>query len=230
MRRIAWLAALVLAACTVSDSSDQPRSASVPPAGPAPVGPAVPQAGAPLPTADSAMGTLPGDPAAAADSGVAVADMRLEVDTRARELHVYRGGQRVETHSVAVGSAEWPTQPGEWSVRQVVFNPEWIPPDESWAEQRERRAPGDPKNPLGRAQLIYDPPRTIHGTNEPQSIGQAVSHGSIRLPNSVILELAREAMAAAGVERDDAWYRQVQQNRTEKVIVDLPKRIPIRVF
>jgi lipoprotein-anchoring transpeptidase ErfK/SrfK len=136
----------------------------------------------------------------------------------------------VSTHSVAVGSAEWPTRTGEWRVKQVVFNPEWVPPDESWAEQREPRQPGDPKNPLGRAQLIYDPPRTIHGTNEPQSIGQAVSHGSIRLPNSVVVELAREAMRAAGVEKDEAWYRAVQQDRTRKEIVDLPRQIPIRVY
>jgi lipoprotein-anchoring transpeptidase ErfK/SrfK len=156
--------------------------------------------------------------------------MRLEVDTQKRELHVFRGDQRVATHSVAVGSPEWPTKTGEWRVRQVVFNPEWVPPDESWAEQREPRQPGDPKNPLGRAQLIYDPPRTIHGTNDPQSIGQAVSHGSIRLPNSVIVELAREAMRAAGVEKDEAWYRGVRQERTRKEIVDLPRQIPIRVY
>jgi len=228
MRRHGWIAAaLLLAACTVSDSSETRPPASMPPVGPVPVTAATPVLPAPdsagVSTADSAAGALTGD-------SVALADMRLEVDTRRRELHVFRGDQRVSTHSVAVGSAEWPTRTGEWRVRQVVFNPEWVPPDESWAEQREPRQPGDPKNPLGRAQLIYDPPRTIHGTNEPQSIGQAVSHGSIRLPNSVVVELAREAMRAAGVEKDEAWYRAVQQDRTRKEIVDLPRQIPIRVY
>jgi lipoprotein-anchoring transpeptidase ErfK/SrfK len=218
MRSHGWIAALLLAACTVSDSSETRAPSSIPPAGPAPIASATPES-----TADSAAGAIAGD-------SVALADMRLEVDTQKRELHVFRGDQRVATHSVAVGSPEWPTKTGEWRVRQVVFNPEWVPPDESWAEQREPRQPGDPKNPLGRAQLIYDPPRTIHGTNDPQSIGQAVSHGSIRLPNSVIVELAREAMRAAGVEKDEAWYRGVQQERTRKEIVDLPRQIPIRVY
>jgi hypothetical protein len=113
---------------------------------------------------------------------------------------------------------------------QVVFNPAWVPPDESWAEQREPREPGDPKNPLGRAQLIYDPPRTVHGTNEPASIGKAVSHGSIRMRNADITRLARELMDATGAGKDSAWYRRAETERTVKQIVDLPRVVPIRVF
>ena len=36
-------------------------------------------------------------------------------------------------------------------------------------------------------------------------------------------------MEVTGVKKDEAWYRQVQQNRTEKVAVDLPQRVAIRV-
>ena len=156
--------------------------------------------------------------------------MRLEVDLNARQLYVYKGGQRVASHPVAIGSAKWPTQTGEWTVKQVVFNPEWIPPDESWAEQREPRKPGDPKNPLGRAQLVYDPPRSIHGTNEPSSIGKPVSHGSIRLTNQVIVALARDVMAAGGASKDEAWFQAARTNRSKKQVVDLPNPIAIKVF
>jgi lipoprotein-anchoring transpeptidase ErfK/SrfK len=159
----------------------------------------------------------------------ATADMRIEVDVNARQLKVFRGGQQVATHSVAVGSEKWPTQTGEWTIKQVVFNPDWVPPDESWAEEREPRESGDPKNPLGRAQLVYDAPRSIHGTNVPGSIGKPVSHGSIRLPNDVILALARDVMEAGGAAKDDSWYRQAQQNRRQKQVVDLPRPVPIRV-
>jgi lipoprotein-anchoring transpeptidase ErfK/SrfK len=184
--------------------------------------------------------TAPDTTAAAASSSTTPTDttakagdpngMRLEVDLNARKLYVYKGTERVATHPVAVGSKEWPTQTGEWNVKQVVFNPEWIPPDESWAEEREPRKPGDPKNPLGRAQLVYDPPRTIHGTDVPSSIGKPVSHGSIRLANDVIVPLARQVMEAGGVTKDDAWFKAAAANRTEKQIVDLPHPIPIKVF
>lgn len=113
---------------------------------------------------------------------------------------------------------------------QVVWNPEWIPPDESWAEERHPRKPGDPANPLGEAQLVYDPPRTIHGTNDPASVGKPVSHGSIRMTNEVVKQLARQLMEATGAGKDEAWYQEAQTNRTEKRIVDLPQLVPIRVY
>jgi len=156
--------------------------------------------------------------------------MRIEVDLTKRQLTVYKGNQVAETHPVAVGSKEWPTQTGEWTIKQVIYNPEWIPPDETWAEERDPRNPGDPKNPLGMAQLVYDPPRTIHGTDAPSSIGKAVSHGSIRMRNEDIVKLGQEVMAAGGAAKDDAWVQQARRNRTEKQVVDLPHPIPIRVF
>jgi lipoprotein-anchoring transpeptidase ErfK/SrfK len=190
---------------------------------------------APAETDRAADSTRPSDSAGSAQSSAPAPvlpppDMQIEVDLNARQLYVVRGGSRVATHPVAVGSKEWPTQPGEWKIVQAVWNPEWTPPDESWAEEREPRKPGDPKNPLGRIQMVYDPPRSIHGTNQPTSIGKAVSHGSIRVTNEVGVQLARMVMEAGGAPKDDAWVTQAQTNRTEKQIVDLPTPIPIRVY
>jgi lipoprotein-anchoring transpeptidase ErfK/SrfK len=160
-----------------------------------------------------------------------LASTRIEVDVAKKQLYVFDGDKRVGSYRVAVGSKDWPTQTGEWSITQVVWNPEWIPPeDESWAKEEKPKKPGEADNPLGRAQLIYDPPRTIHGTNDPASIGKAVSHGSIRMANADVTRLARQLMDVTGVQKDEAWYRQVQQNRTEKVAVDLPQRVAIRVY
>jgi lipoprotein-anchoring transpeptidase ErfK/SrfK len=174
--------------------------------------------------ADSAV-----DPARVPPERRPLADMRLQVDVKARRLYVYRGETRTATHPVGVGSSEWPTATGNWVVSQVVWNPEWVPPEESWAAGRERKAPGARDNPLGRVQLVYDPPRTIHGTNEPASVGKAVSHGSIRMRDETIARLARDVMEAAGVGEDAAWHRRVQENRTEKRVVDLPRVVPIEV-
>lgn len=209
------LPALILIAGTAcSTSSDKPADTATPAAASA----------NPVPTVDTS--AMPARDSTPADPN----GMRLEVDINARKLYVYKGTERVETHPVAVGSKEWPTQTGEWNVKQVVFNPEWVPPDESWAEERQPRKPGDPKNPLGHAQLVYDAPRSIHGTNVPSSIGKPVSHGSIRMANEEIVALAREVLAAGGAPKDDAWIKAAQTNRTEKQIVDLPRPVPIKVF
>jgi lipoprotein-anchoring transpeptidase ErfK/SrfK len=224
--KITLAATIALAsACVVSDK-DRSASADSTTATTAATTPAIP-----APATTTTPGTAPMDSAATAGAQTApVSDMRLEVDLKARKLRVYKGQDSVASYSVAVGSTKWPTQTGEWKISQVVWNPAWVPPDESWAEQKDPRDPGDPKNPLGRAQLVYDPPRTIHGTNEPASIGKAVSHGSIRMRNEDIVKLAKQLMESAGVAKDEAWYQERAQKRTQKEVVDLPGGIPIKVF
>jgi lipoprotein-anchoring transpeptidase ErfK/SrfK len=157
-------------------------------------------------------------------------DLRLEVNVAERELYVYRNDQRIATHPVAVGTREWPTRTGEWTINQVVFNPRWTPPkEEEWAKDEEVSEPGDPENPLGVAQLVYDAPRSIHGTNEPESLGKAESHGSIRIANDVARQLARQVMEAGGAQRDESFFQQVRENRKERVEVAIPNPIPISV-
>jgi hypothetical protein len=157
-------------------------------------------------------------------------DLRLEVNLAERELYVYRKDERIATHPVAVGSKEWPTPTGEWTIGQVVWNPRWIPPkEEKWAEDEEVKEPGDAENPLGRAQLVYRAPNSIHGTNEPSSLGKAVSHGSIRVSNTVAMRLARQVMEAGGAGKDERWYQEARENRKERREVLLPNPIPIRV-
>jgi len=214
----AALAAMMLAlgGCVVQDKTDDDQAAS----GGATVTQQQPPAGQPAATPAPA-------PAAPA---LPPPDLRLEVNVAERELYVYRNDQRIATHPVAVGMSEWPTRTGEWTIGQVVWNPRWTPPqDEEWAKDEEVKEPGAADNPLGHAQLVYDAPRSIHGTNEPESLGKAESHGSIRIANSVAVQLARMVMEAGGAGKDEAWYQNVRSNRKERVEVAIPNPIPIRV-
>lgn len=157
-------------------------------------------------------------------------DLELEVNLAQRRLNVYKGGAVVGSHPVAVGSAEWPTPTGEWTISQVVFNPRWVPPkDESWAKDEKIAEPGAPDNPLGVVQLVYSPPNTIHGTNEPATLGKAVSHGSIRVSNEVGVEVAKMVMQAGGAQKDDQWVQDALSRPTERQEVSIPNPIPIRV-
>lgn len=152
--------------------------------------------------------------------------LRLEVNLAQRELYVYRRGERVAAYPVAVGSREWPTPTGEWTIGQIIWNPRWIPPrDESWAEDEEVSEPGAPGNPLGRAQLVYRAPNSIHGTTEPGSLGKAVSHGSIRVSNRVALRLARQLTRAGGAGKSEEWYDRAEAERRVRREVLLPNPI-----
>lgn len=172
---------------------------------------------------------MPADSAALPPQAAGVANLRLVIDVSERELRVYEDGELVETHPVAVGRAEYPTPTGDYSITQVVWNPEWIPPDSPWAEEEDSAAPGDPDNPLGRAQLVFDLPYSIHGTDDVASLGKAESHGSVRVSNRVVVDLARRAMEAGGAPRPQAFYDEVRRRRTEKRVVDLPQPVPLEI-
>jgi hypothetical protein len=182
-------------------------------------------------TSDEQAATSPTQQPAASPAPPPPPELRLEVNLAQRKLFVYRNDQQIASHPVAVGSKEWPTPTGEWTIGQVIFNPRWVPPkEESWAEDEEIAEPGDPDNPLGVVQLVYSPPNSIHGTNEPASLGKAVSHGSIRISNEAGVEVAKQIMQAGGANKDDAFVQQALANRTQRVDVDIPNEIPIRVI
>lgn len=159
-------------------------------------------------------------------------DIRVEVDIAARRVRVLdANSDTLAQHRIAVGSKEWPTRPGDWAITQVVLNPEWTPPkDESWAKNEKVSPPGSPANPLGRAQLVYDLPRSIHGTNAPSSIGKAVTHGSIRATNAAVLAMAQLLLERTGVEGASEIIQGAKRDRTTKRVIDLPRVVPIRVY
>lgn len=157
-------------------------------------------------------------------------DLRFLVDISDRKLRLMQGEREVGEHDVAVGSEEWPTPTGSWRIHRVDINPEWVPPpDEEWAKDEERAAPGAPDNPMGRARLVYRMPNTIHGTDETESLGKAVSHGSIRVANPVVLQLAEMLLKAGGAWEGPEWFRNMTENRSREFQVDLEEPVPIEV-
>ena len=157
-------------------------------------------------------------------------ELRFVVDISDRQLRVMNGEREMQTHPVAVGSEEWPTPTGSWEFHRVDINPEWVPPkSEEWAKDEERAAPGSPDNPMGRARLVYRMPNTVHGTDDLNSLGKAVSHGSIRVANEVALNLAEMMLKAGGAWEGPQWFQQMVQNRTTEYQVDLQNKLPIEV-
>jgi lipoprotein-anchoring transpeptidase ErfK/SrfK len=123
---------------------------------------------------------------------VATVRTRIVVDVSARRLTLYRSGRRVLTATVAVGSAATPTPTGSYYVNQ-------------------RLVPTDPNGPYGPGAVgisafsnvltgwAQGGPVAIHGTNEPWSIGHAVSNGCIRLPNATLRRVFKLAIAGTPV-------------------------------
>lgn len=91
-------------------------------------------------------------------------------------LSLYAGGELKGTWQCAVGLPSRPTPKGKYRVVSMLKNPDW-----SW---QGRSIPPGPKNGLGARFLgISKPSYGIHGTNNPDSIGKALSHGCVRMHN-----------------------------------------------
>ncbi|PLW75005.1 L,D-transpeptidase [Cohaesibacter celericrescens] len=113
------------------------------------------------------------------------------VNTNERYLYLINNDGTARRYGVGVG------RPGfEWAGRHKVTRkaewPSWRPP----AEMRQRQPglpafmEGGPRNPLGaRALYLGSTLYRIHGSNEPWSIGQAVSSGCIRMRNQDVQDL-----------------------------------------
>jgi lipoprotein-anchoring transpeptidase ErfK/SrfK len=169
--------------------------------------------------------TLTHSPAHAADE-----DVRLAVDLSQRHLTVLNADSEVTTYGVAIGSRKYPTPTGSFSIQKIVWNPAWIPPDRDWAKNKTPQAPGAEANPMRVVKIYFrEPAYYIHGTNNPESIGEAASHGCLRMEADDAARLARYLMEHGGQPRSENWFWRVLhfRSQTQTVYLDNPVRLTI---
>jgi hypothetical protein len=153
--------------------------------------------------------------------------LSMAASTEKKILLVRFGGADVRKYPTAVGSERHPTPTGHFTVRHLVWNPRWVPPHARWARGRRPAAPGDPKNPMKGVKIFFqEPDYYIHGTSDEESIGNAVSHGCIRVAEADAVELARYLMEKTGAHHDNDWYERVQ-NKRRPTDVRLPSAVPM---
>lgn len=73
-------------------------------------------------------------------------------------------------------------------------------------------------------------PRTIHGTNDSASVGKPVSHGSLRVTNTVAVALAQLVLERTGSAMAKDLIQRAAADRSEKQIINLTRVVPIRVL
>ena len=129
----------------------------------------------------------------------------LVIDTTERHLYLVLSDGRARRYGVGVG------KPGfEWAGTHKVTRkrewPSWTPPREMIAREAAKGhvlpdfMEGGPENPLGaRALYLGSTLYRIHGTNQPWSIGRAVSSGCIRMRNIDVVDLYERVPVGARV-------------------------------
>jgi lipoprotein-anchoring transpeptidase ErfK/SrfK len=113
------------------------------------------------------------------------------IDTPRRFLYLVQEDGRAMRYGIGVG------RPGfAWAgVKEISAKrewPDWTPPDEMLKRRPDlpHHMAGGPENPLGaRALYLGSSLYRIHGSNEPWTIGTAVSSGCIRMRNEDVIDL-----------------------------------------
>jgi lipoprotein-anchoring transpeptidase ErfK/SrfK len=127
-------------------------------------------------------------------------------------LYFTLGGGRALRYGIGVGREGF-----EWSGVEAISRkaewPDWIPPATMVARQPylPRWVAGGPGNPLGaRALYLGHTDYRIHGTNAPNSIGQHMSSGCIRMLNADVIDLySRVQIGAKVIVLPDGQSRQI---------------------
>lgn len=111
-------------------------------------------------------------------------DARLVVSLSDRQVQLFRGKQLQETYPLAVAQAGWETPTGTFQVLAMEQAPLWVHPITG------EEVPPGPDNPLGVAWIGFwtdgESEIGFHGTNQEELIGEAVSHGCLRMRNADI--------------------------------------------
>jgi lipoprotein-anchoring transpeptidase ErfK/SrfK len=115
----------------------------------------------------------------------------IVIHTDERFLYVVQGDGTAIRYGIGVGRDGFQWQ-GLLKITRKTEWPDWRPPPEMIQRQPylPRFMAGGPGNPLGaRALYLGDTVYRIHGTNQPTTIGHAVSSGCFRLVNRDVIDL-----------------------------------------
>jgi lipoprotein-anchoring transpeptidase ErfK/SrfK len=131
-------------------------------------------------------------------------NVSMKVDTKTNMLGVFEAEKLIAAYPVTVGSGHTASPIGDWKVRGIAKLPRFRY-DKEMLKHGERSGnfymlPPGPRNPVGVMWIALNKKGIgIHGTDDPGSIGRAVSHGCIRLANWDVVRLATKIKSGDNV-------------------------------
>ncbi len=124
-------------------------------------------------------------------------ETRLLLNLKKRRVFVYQGQKIIASYPVAIGRRGWETPTGQFRVIQMVREPVWEHPFSG------QLVPSGKNNPLGARWIGFwtDGKNFIgfHGTPQENLIGQAVSHGCVRMRDQDIKALFEKVQIGTSV-------------------------------
>jgi hypothetical protein len=123
-----------------------------------------------------------------------------------------------------VGRKDFPLVIGMRKASQVIWNPDWVPPDSEWIEDYKYKVEAgeqipadDPRNPLGKVKIPLGEGYLIHQAASKNDIGRLLSHGCVRMMKDDLYDLAEKIVAARGWPVSREQIEQAKNNKDRLV-------------
>lgn len=124
-------------------------------------------------------------------------DTKLVVSLSDRRVYLYKAAKTQASYPLAVAQAGWETPTGTFQILTMERNPTWVHPITGVS------VPPGEDNPLGVAWIGFwtdgETEIGFHGTNQEELIGEAVSHGCLRMRNADVEALYAQVSAGTPV-------------------------------
>jgi lipoprotein-anchoring transpeptidase ErfK/SrfK len=164
------------------------------------------------------------------ESPVDPPNLYLVADLSEKRLKMYEADSLLWQYPISDGTARYPTPRGNYTIRKLVWNPRWVPPNSAWARKYTPKAPGHPANPMKVVKIFFkEPVYYIHGTAETGRLGNSASHGCIRMDPEHVAEVAKYVMEHGGQPREESWFWRVLRFRSQEKPIYLKNPIPLTV-
>lgn len=159
-------------------------------------------------------------------------DIRITVDVPAFLLTLWQGDKEIAIYHVGVGQKDYPIAIGPREAKQIILNPDWIPPDSVWVHASKIK-PGrvisarNSLNPLGKIKIPLGDGYLLHQAKGVGDLGSLVSHGCVRVLLSDLFDLSKKIAVAYNLP-----VTNIEKSRADKKqrFVNLPQTVPVEIY
>jgi murein L,D-transpeptidase YcbB/YkuD len=161
-------------------------------------------------------------------------DIRITLNVPSFRVTLWQNGKEVKSYYVGIGLKEFPIYIGDREASEIIWNPDWIPPDSDWVKEKKGITPlevikaSDPRNPLGKLKIPLGNHYLIHQAASTADVGNLVSHGCVRMLRSDLYDLAEKIIAARSVEVSPRRIAAAKRS-LRKLTLSLEEPVPVDI-
>lgn len=161
-------------------------------------------------------------------------NLKITLNVPSFQMTLWQDGKEVKLYKVGVGMKDYPIIIGLREARQVIWNPDWIPPDSDWVAESPTVKAGevikadDPRNPLGKVKIPLGFGYLIHQAKGVGDLGSLVSHGCVRVLRPDLYDLSDKIAAAYAYPVSQTQIELAKRNK-KMLIAELEKSLPVEI-